>query len=194
VRGRSRGQQEVVEIDDEARFAALYERCYPEIRAYCSRRTGRDRVDDAVAETFLVAWRRIDDVPPGREGLLWLYRVAYLVVGHEWRSEHRRRRLGTRLQSVRPTASSSPEDRAVDAEQRRQVLEAIRHLKPADTELLLLVAWEQLSAADLATVLDVNPNTVSQRLSRARKQLAREFGRFDSVLVRSPAAPKGGVR
>lgn len=194
MRGRERERDHVEDTEDEARFAALYERCYPEIHAYCARRASRNRVDDAVAETFLVAWRRIDDVPTGRDGLLWLYRVASRVIGHEWRSDARRRRLGGRLRSVRALDASSPEERLIDDEECRQVLAAIRRLKPADAELLLLASWEQLSTQDLAAVLDTNANTASQRLSRAKKQLAREFDRLDSIPVRSPAAHQGGAR
>jgi RNA polymerase sigma-70 factor (ECF subfamily) len=176
------------------RFDALYQRHYPPIQAYCRRRTRPERVDDAVAETFLVAWQRIDDVPDGREALLWLYRVAQHVVGHQWRSATRRSRLGTRLVSVRSAPSPGPEDRAVLDDECRLVLDAIGHLKPADSELLLLVAWEHLSNADLASVLDVGPDAVRQRLSRARKRLAHEYDRLAARSDRSPAAPEGGAR
>ena len=74
-----------VDSRDDVLFAQLYQRHHGSIRSYCRRRLATDRVDDAVAEIFLTAWRRIDDVPAGDDALLWLYRVAYRVIGHEWR-------------------------------------------------------------------------------------------------------------
>lgn len=202
MRGRRTGVARVDESVDTDRFGELYRAHYPAIHAYCKRRTDLARVDDAVAETFLVAWRRIDDVPDGRESLLWLYRVAHRIVGHEWRSSERRSRLGRRIGGQRAPEAPGPAERAVLDDECRRVLEAVERLKPADAELLLLVAWEQLSTADLATVLDTTPNTASQRLSRARKQLALQFElledrrrdpRHDEP-IDSPDARQGGAR
>jgi RNA polymerase sigma-70 factor (ECF subfamily) len=184
------------------RFAELYRAHYPSIHAYCRRRTDPGHVDDAVAETFLVAWRRIDDVPDGREALMWLYRVAHRVVGHQWRSSTRWSRLGRRVGGQRTPEAPGPAEHAVHDDECRRVLEAIDQLKPADSELLLLVAWEQLSTTDLAVVLDVTPNTASQRLSRARKQLASRFDRLDEPRtarrhdhpIDAPDALEGGAR
>lgn len=204
--GRRTSAEEVDETAQADRFGELFRAHYPSIHAYCRRRTDSGRVDDAVAETFLVAWRRIDDVPDGREALLWLYRVAHRVVGHQWRSSTRRSRLGRRVGGQRAPEAPGPAERAVHDEECRRVLEAIEQLKPADAELLLLVAWEQLSTADLAAVLDVTPNTASQRLSRARKQLVREFDRQDEQHdehqddrdhdhpIDAPDARQGGAR
>ena len=71
---------------EDALFTELYRRHYRPIRDFCRRRVAGDLVDDAVAETFLTAWRRFEDVPAGDEALLWLYGVAYRVIGHQWRS------------------------------------------------------------------------------------------------------------
>jgi DNA-directed RNA polymerase specialized sigma24 family protein len=62
--------------DDEARFVEIYRRYSKQIQAYCARRTPGSQVADAVADTFLVAWRRIDQVPEGEATLPWLYGVA----------------------------------------------------------------------------------------------------------------------
>ena len=49
----------------DAKFVSVYETYYRNVYAYCRRRTGPDRVDDAVAEVFLIAWRRIGELPDG---------------------------------------------------------------------------------------------------------------------------------
>lgn len=180
-------------IAAEARFCALYDQFYRSITDYCRRRVDVEHVDDTVAETFLVAWRRIDEVPDSRDALHWLYRVAYRVIGHDWRGGNRRRRLDRRLGSQRPGRAVTPEDQAVVGEECERVVAALERLKPADAELLRLVAWEGLGPPELASVLDVSPNAASQRLSRARKRLVREFDR-PADPDRSPAVRNGGER
>ncbi len=179
---------------DEARFGQIYARCYDAIWDYCSRRVEVDAVDDAVADTFLTVWRRIDEVPSGEEALMWTYGVAYRVIGHQWRSTARRRRLQGRLRTVdfRPVAAE--DEVTLDGDGYRLVLAALSRLGDADAEVLRLVAWEQLSIAEIASVLGMEPDAVRQRLHRARRRLAHEYGRLQSRPISPPAAPAGGVR
>ena len=86
-----------VRTSGSARSTVAY---YRPIRDYCRRRVAADVVDDAVSEVFLTAWRRLDDVPAGDAALVWLYGVAYRVIGHQWRTTARRRRLDVRMRSV----------------------------------------------------------------------------------------------
>jgi RNA polymerase sigma-70 factor (ECF subfamily) len=183
----------VEQSDEDAVFARLYRRHYGPIRDFCRRRLAPDLVDDAVSETFLTAWRRLEDVPDGDAALVWLYRVAYRVVGHQWRSTARRRRLGVRLTSVAPRVAATDDDSAVADEQRRIVLEAASRLGDADAEVLRLFAWEQLAVADIAVVLGIVPNAVKQRLHRAKRNLAREYRRLESGTL-TPMTPQGGTR
>jgi len=183
---------------EETLFAALYHRHYRAIRGFCRRRVPKDAVDDVVAETFLTAWRRIEDVPPGDQALLWLYSVAYRVIGHHWRGAARRRRLEDRIQLIHGGEASDADDgvvAVVAADQRRLVLDAASRLNENDAEVLRLAAWEQLSIADIAEVLGIAPNAVKQRLHRAKQHLGREYRKLESGTHKStPEAPKGGVR
>lgn len=158
-----------------ARFEGLYERHLRAVTAYCRRRLPADQVADGVADTFLVVWRRIDDVPDGDAERLWLYRVAHRVVGQGWRSARRHRRLSARVASLRPVGGSSTEEAVVDGDEVERVLEAMSRLKPADVEVLRLSVWERLSPAEIAEVLQMAPNAVHQRLHRARLHLLREY-------------------
>jgi len=178
----------------ELRFARLYERHHRSIRDYCRRRLDDHRVDDAVAETFLTAWRRLDDVPGGDGTLLWLYRVAYRVVGHQWRGMKRRRRLDLRLRSVADNSPPGPDELTIDSEDHRLVLRAVARLRRTDGEVLRLATWEQLSIAEIATMLDIEPNAVKQRLHRARRNLANEFHRLDARSNSTLDVLRGGAR
>ena len=180
--------------DADARFDQLYAECYGAIWDYCSRRVTLDAVDDAVADTFLTVWRRLDEVPGGEKALMWTYGVAYRVIGHQWRSTTRRRRLQDRLRIVDSQPMSAADQSIVDADEYRLVLAALARLGDTDAEVLRLVAWEQLSITDVAAVLGIKPDTARQRLHRARRNLAREHHRLQSRPPSTPAAPTGDTR
>ena len=182
---------------EDALFADLYASHHRQIRDYCRRRLACDFVDDAIAEVFLVAWRRIQDVPDGDDALVWLYRVPYRVVGRQWRNSARRARLDVRLRAAVPRPASAADESVLRAAEHELVLRAARHLSDADAEVLRLVAWEQLSTAEVAAVLEINVNAVKQRLHRAKQNLAREYRRLDARTTPTnptPDAPKGGAR
>jgi RNA polymerase sigma-70 factor, ECF subfamily len=178
---------------DEGLFAEFYRRHYRPIRDFCRRRVASDLVDDAVAETFLTAWRRLDEVPDGDEALVWLYRVAFRVIGHQWRSTARRRRLELRMWSLGRGFGCAADESVIDGEEHRLVLDAASRLGDTDAEVLRLVAWEQLSIVEIAAVLGVAPNAVKQRLHRAKRNLAREYRRLESRRA-TVVALKGATR
>lgn len=176
-------------LRDDARFAQLYEHHHRAIHNYCRRRVANQLVDDAVADTFLTAWRKIADLPGDDQVLPWLYKVAYRVVGHQWRSTARRRRLEDKLRSIAHRPVADADAVLVDRDERRLVLEAAGHLGTTDAEVLRLVAWEQLPIADIAEVLDIAPNAVKQRIHRAKQRLGREYRLLDAQQCSTPDAP-----
>ncbi len=178
----------------DAVFSELYGRHYRAVRDFCRRRVTSDLVDDAVAETFFAAWRHLDGIPAGPQALVWLYGVAYRVIGHQRRSATRRRRLEHRLRSVVHRPVGAADEPALDGDEYRLVLAAAARLSDVDAEVLRLVAWEQLSGADIAAVLGIDPNAVKQRLYRARRNLGREYRRLQPRQFSTPVAAKGGVR
>lgn len=180
--------------DNDARFVEVYEKYHSPIYVYCRRRVSTDRVDDVVADTFLTAWRKIDQVPGGDEALPWLYGVAYRVLMHQWRGTSRRRRLKDRLASIGVDSSTQPEDYIVSSYESQRVLEAASKLRPIDQEILRLSLWEELSHAEVASVLNLAVDAVRKRLSRALENLTREFNRLEGKRSQSPAAQKGGVQ
>jgi RNA polymerase sigma-70 factor (ECF subfamily) len=178
----------------DAQFDELYRRFYRPVRDYCRRRLASDLVDDAVAETFLTAWRRLAEVPVGEQALVWLYGVAYRVIGHQWRSTARQRRLETRLRSAVARSASSAVESLLEGAQHRLVIDAVSRLGERDAEVLLLATWERLAVADIAVVLGINPNAATQRLHRARQRFAVEYRRLESRPFPAGAAVKGDTR
>jgi RNA polymerase sigma factor (sigma-70 family) len=177
--------------DDEVRFGEIYRRHARSIQAYCARRTSSAQVADAVADTFLVAWRRIDQVPEGVATLPWLYAVAYKVLSHQWRHRARSRRLVERLHSLAQVEEMAPDVLLVRSEEHRVVLDASARLKPVDQEILRLTLWEELPHSDVAVVLGIEVTAVKQRAYRARQNLADEYRKLTGDR-KPPTARKGG--
>jgi RNA polymerase sigma factor (sigma-70 family) len=155
----------------EHSFRRLYAAHVREVLAYALRRTtDADDAADVVAETFLVAWRRLPEVPPGEEARPWLYAVARRTLANQRRGEHRRHRLAERLRTdlVAVTAAHSPAE-----ERDEQFQAALMSLRDDDSEILRLTAWEELSPAQAARVLGISAIAARSRLHRARRRLAR---------------------
>jgi RNA polymerase sigma-70 factor (ECF subfamily) len=151
------------------RFGKLYREQARAILAYALRRVENPAdAADVVAETFLVAWRRLDEVPLGQRERLWLYGVARRVTANVRRAEGRRTRLAERLSETLPTASSF--DPGLDGEA-LEVMRAMAGLGEEERELLLLVTWDELSPSEAAKVLGLSPLAARSRLHRARRRL-----------------------
>ncbi len=152
----------------QARFTALFDRAHRPLLAYAVRRVA-DPADaaDVVAETFLVAWRRIEDLPPEAEQVPWLYGVARRVLANHHRGERRRDALADRLRSqLREASAPGPGERNVSA-----VTRALATLRPDDQEILRLLGWEGLGHEEIAVALGVSRATMRVRLHRARARL-----------------------
>jgi RNA polymerase sigma-70 factor (ECF subfamily) len=157
----------------------LFDRYHRQVFAYCRRRADAQTAADCLAETFLVAWRRIDDVPEGDAGLGWLYGVARRVLANEFRRTVRSRRLVTRLRSDGAVSDLTPEVVVVRQESDRVMLAALARLRPQDQELLRLAWWEELPHAEIAGVLGCSPNAATHRVQRAARRVAKEYQRLD---------------
>ena len=162
-------------ISPEERFAVLFNRTHQPLLAYAVRRVA-DPADaaDIVAETFLVAWRRLDEVPPDEQARPWLFGVARRVLANYYRGEHRRLALGERLRTSLHEVVPPPQVGATVVEI------AMERLSPDDRELLRLVAWEDLAREEIAMVLQVPRATVRVRLHRARRRLLAEMQTVES--------------
>ena len=153
----------------QIRFGRLYRDQGRAILAYALRRVEEpEDAADVVAETFLVAWRRLDEVPVDSGARLWLFAVARRVIANLHRSERRRTRLGERLsETLRTELATQP----APAGEAAEVLRAMGGLGDDDRELLLLVSWEELSPGEAAKVLGVSSLAARSRLHRARRRL-----------------------
>ena len=148
------------------RFDALFATHQRLVLAYAMRRCANlVDAEDVAAETFIVAWRKIDAIP--MDPTPWLYAVARRILANQRRGNGRRERLASllRVQDV-----ANPERAGVDRD--GPVFDALASLPPADQEILRLVAWEGLGHRQIAEVLGITANAVAIRLHRARARFA----------------------
>jgi RNA polymerase sigma factor (sigma-70 family) len=136
---------------------------------YALRRTqSPEDAADVVAETFAIAWQRLDDVPCGPEARLWLYASARNVISNLHRASRRRWRLAERLGSELAGAETGQAPVDEDALEARSLLHS---LDEAHREVLMLAAWEGLDSAEIGRVLGCSALAARIRLHRARARL-----------------------
>lgn len=157
----------------EARLRSLYDAHVDAILAFALRRapTPEDAAD-VVSDTFLTAWRRLDELPEGAERL-WLFGTARHLLANSHRSHRRRERLGSRL---RDDLAAAVPDYAGRVAATTDVRRALRALGTADREVLELHLWEGLEPREIAAVLALSEGAARTRLSRARGRLRRALG------------------
>jgi RNA polymerase sigma-70 factor (ECF subfamily) len=176
----------------QVRFSQLYRTEAGAILAYTLRRVGdREDAADAVAETFLVAWRRLGEVPSGGNQRLWLYGVARKVLANQDRAERRRSRLGERLTDSLRTELATHEESGGEA---AELVRAMGKLGEEDRELLLLVSWEELSPSEAAKVIGTSPLAARSRLHRARRRLRAVVEAGDQPATRNSELDVEGAR
>ncbi|WP_241176136.1 RNA polymerase sigma factor [Modestobacter sp. KNN46-3] len=160
-------------------FTALFDRHAAAVHRYLGRRVG-DLADDLLSETFLIAFRRRAAYRPQHvEVRPWLLGIAtHVVHGHE-RTERRRYRTLAKAAGQPEEHAADPAEAAdrIDAQALRGPLAgALAALEPRDRDALLLLAWGDLTYAEIAAVLDVPVGTVRSRLHRARRQTRTALG------------------
>ncbi len=177
----------VVEPDDSGRggdarrqVGAWFDAHVDTIHRYIARRAGDDVALDVTAETFRVALEQFDrfDRSLGDERA-WLYGIATNLLRRHWRDEQRLTRTHRRLgEATRvPGDPLVAVDERIDAERdAERILDAIDRLDPDDRELLVLVAWEHLSSAEISAALDVPASTIRARVRRIRLRLRSDQG------------------
>jgi RNA polymerase sigma-70 factor (ECF subfamily) len=170
--------------DDRTRFEALWNQGYADVFAYALRRLGDEAAArDAASDTFLIAWRRLDDVPA--EPRPWLFGVARRVIANARRGDGRRdalvARLGREPAGTDPAASDDPHS---------PVAAAFNRLGASDREVLSLVVWEELKPREAARVLGISAPLLSVRLHRAKQRLRKELERAGHEPGTDPKQPQ----
>jgi len=167
---------------DPARFSVLYDRYTMQLYRFAYRRVGPDTAEDVVAETFLAAFRHRRRYDPRRpDARAWLFGILVRELAQHRRREAARYRALAKAPADSPV--DGPADRvaaAVGARALRGVLAtALAELADGDRDVLLLLAWGDLSYAEVAESIGIPVGTVRSRVHRARRQLRDALGGSD---------------
>lgn len=165
-------------------FRLIYDAHHDDLWRYCLRRSATvEEAEEALSETFTVAWRRLDELPKGDDVRPWLFGVARNNLRSGWRRYRRSGELHDRLVQFHVDHhGTDPADAAADGS--TGILAALGTLKERDQELLRLAAWDELPHAEIAQLLGCTENAVAIRLHRAR-------GRLEAALRTTGAIHRG---
>jgi RNA polymerase sigma-70 factor, ECF subfamily len=162
-------EQALTDSERIERFTALYDRYYRRVYAYAVSRAGRQLAEEITSEVFLVAWRRLADLPAHE--LPWLLTVARNVAASEFRAAALQQSIAAEMRAWVTEAEAAADDIADQITERIALLTALATLPESDRELLALVAWHGLAPAEAARVVGCSTATYFVRLHRARRRL-----------------------
>jgi RNA polymerase sigma-70 factor, ECF subfamily len=167
------------------RFEKLYREQFGRVGAYVLARAERDLASEAISKTFEVAWRRIADVP--QEPLPWLLGVARKVLADLRRTQGRQDALVERIAASGPDSTGDHADTLI---RREGVLAALDRLTELQQEVLLLIAWDDLTQREAATALGCSRGAVALRVRRARRRLEQAMAEIAHE-EQAPVQPPG---
>jgi RNA polymerase sigma factor (sigma-70 family) len=160
-------------LADPELFTVVFDRHFAAIHRYANRRVGRELADDIAAETFAIAFRHRDRYDGSSDARPWLYGIAANLLRRHRRAERRRLFAYARsgVDAVVHADLEDADDRMDAAAMQRRVALALASIRAEDREVVLLLAWAELSYEEIARALDIPVGTVRSRLHRSRQRL-----------------------
>lgn len=163
--------------DPSGRFEAVFRAHYAAVDGYVRRVWPSVDGDDVVSQTFEIAFRRFDAIPPDTTRG-WLIAVAKNCALNAVRSHRRRRHYLEAFAASRARRSADLHDESVALDTSDALATAFAALRDTDQEVLLLAAWDELSGDDLGAALGTSAGTAAVRLHRARQRLHEHYDRL----------------
>ena len=173
----------------EVRFRAAYAAAYPDLLRFVSRRVHPSHAEDIVADVFLVAWRRVAELPEESDSQrAWLFGIARRSLLNQYRTDRRQGALAVRI-AEHPPAHAGIDPDVIAA--RLDLARVWGRLCPGDQEVIALTAWDGLDGPAAARVLGISAVAYRLRLSRARRTLRRLLDLPHNAAARTAALPEG---
>jgi RNA polymerase sigma-70 factor (ECF subfamily) len=144
---------------------------------YAQARLPLSDAEDAVAEAFAVASRRIAEVP--EPALPWLVTVTRHVIGNTYRARDRRGALLAHLVPQWAPAFPDHADGVVEAE---LAARALSRLRPGDRDIITILMAGDFTPAQLAPILGCTPTAAGVRVHRARNRLRQAFAAEEAAV------------
>jgi RNA polymerase sigma-70 factor (ECF subfamily) len=182
---------------DGRQFTAVFERHFGEVHRYLHRRVGVDLADELAAETFVRAFEHRDRYDPHLAPVrVWLFGIATNVLRRHHRSEHRRLIAYARgpVDRVQDDETAAIDTRVAASALGAMLGRSLAAMRSQDRDVLLLVAWADLTYAEVAAALGIPIGTVRSRLARARRQVRRCLPDVNDWSSQSAEPQAGGTK
>ncbi|HEY6397825.1 MAG TPA: sigma-70 family RNA polymerase sigma factor [Solirubrobacteraceae bacterium] len=163
------------DVTERRLFEQLVRDTRDDLLTYALRRAGTpEDAADVLSETYLIAWHKLEKVPPGDNARLWLFGVAANVLR---RGAQRHRSSDALIERLRAEPPHTVQIEAVAHEDGtiRALRAGLARLPARDREILTLTAWEGLTPKQIAAATGLPANVVRVRLHRARSRLRRRI-------------------
>lgn len=157
-------------------WAAIWDHHGPGLHSYCQRMLGdRSDADDVVADVFLAAAQRIDQLRDPSALRAWLFAIARRSVQQRWRQRSRTVPVDPHGATVMNQATD--DDHTVESSDAAALLDAAAEgLSPKDRELLALTLGADLDTTEVARITGERTNAVSVRVTRLKETVGRAAG------------------
>jgi RNA polymerase sigma-70 factor (ECF subfamily) len=174
----------------------VFEATYPDLVRFVQRRVHPTHAEDIVADAFLVAWRRFDELPADTgDARAWLFGIAQRTLLNGQRGDRRRQALTIRIADATVVAQGGEAWQGSDSElvaRRLDLAAAWCRLTSVHQEALSLAVWDGLTGPQAAMVLGISPVAFRLRLTRARRALRRYADLAPAQTSPEPAALREG--
>lgn len=158
--------------DKEAKLISIYEESYSRIARYLYAHIGDRRdAEDLASEAFVKALRSIDSYEErGLPMEAWIFRIARNLMVDYLRHKNHYREIPIEDELV---GDGNPEQEVADRFQQEELREALKHLTPAQREVISLRFFAGLSAAEVGEIMGKSAGAVREMQSAALKSLRR---------------------
>ena len=174
---------------DRQAFAGVVERYHRLVCAVAYSATGDLALsEDICQETFLTAWRKLDELREPERLRPWLCGIARNLARNATRSRSARPGDHMPLTAAQeaPSPAPGPERQAITSEEAALLWRSLGQIPNDYREPLVLFYRQEKSVAEVAEAMGLSEEAVRQRLSRGRKMLEERLAIFvESALHRS---------
>ena len=139
--------------------------------------------DDVAQDVFVIVHRRLAEFEGRAQLKTWVFKILLHVVRHYWRTHQRKPgdRAGegvAELHALLADHESGPAASLERVEALRVLDRLLAGLDEDKREVFVLAEIEQMTAAEIADIVDANANTVASRLRAARQDFEKALARF----------------
>jgi RNA polymerase sigma-70 factor (ECF subfamily) len=156
----------------QSAFAVVYQSYAAGVFAYCLKiLADRQIAEDVVQETFLKVQQHAKSIQHNESFRSWIFRIAR----NEALMQLRKRRLDGQLEDESVWNEETPHQQLIALERSEIVNSLLDNLKHEYREVLVLLAYENMSYAEIAAITGATESSVKSRIFRARKAMLEKL-------------------